>query len=232
MNSICERIVYQSDACIVVNKLPGEAVEGARVGTVDLPRLLARHTGGGQPVAVHRLDVPVSGCCLFARVPETRAFLSAAFAESLIEKRYWAIVEKPPSPIVPERELLHYIQIDLKHNKSVAYTEAGPGRKKALMRYRLVGSGERYLFLEIELLSGRHHQIRAQLACECLRVKGDLKYGAHRSEPNGGIRLHAHLLAFPDPSGNGETIRVSALPPLMDRLWEAFATCIAEARSV
>jgi 23S rRNA pseudouridine1911/1915/1917 synthase len=232
VNSISKRIVYQSDACIVVNKLPGEAVEGARDRTVDLPCLLAQHTGGNQPVAVHRLDVPVSGCCLFARVPETRAFLSAAFAKSLIEKRYWAIVEKPPSSIPPERELLHYIQIDLKHNKSVAYTEASPGRKKALMRYQLVGSGERYLFLEIELLSGRHHQIRAQLARECLRVKGDLKYGARRSEPNGGIRLHAHLLAFPDPSGNGKTIRASALPPLMDRLWEAFVACIAETRSI
>jgi 23S rRNA pseudouridine1911/1915/1917 synthase len=231
VNSISERIVYQSDACVVVNKLPGEAVEGARDGIADLPRQLARYTGG-KPVAVHRLDVPVSGCCLFARAPEIRAFLSAAFAQNQIEKRYWAIVEKPLSPIPSERELLHYIQLDPQHNKSAAYTEAGAGRKKALMRYRLVGSGERYLFLEIELLSGRHHQIRAQLARESLHVKGDLKYGARRSEPHGGIRLHAHLLAFPDPSGNGETIRVSALPPLMDRLWEAFATCMGETRSV
>jgi 23S rRNA pseudouridine1911/1915/1917 synthase len=224
--NISERIVYQSDACVVVNKLPGEAVEGARDGTVDLPHLLVPHTGC-QPVAVHRLDVPVSGCCLFARVPEIRAFLSAAFAESLIEKRYWAIVEKPPSPIPSERELLHYIQTSLKHNKSVAYTAPSSGRKKALMRYRLVGSGERYLFLEIELLSGRHHQIRAQLARDGLHIKGDLKYGARRSEPHGGIRLHAHLLAFPDPSGNGETIRARALPPQMDRLWEAVVACMA-----
>jgi 23S rRNA pseudouridine1911/1915/1917 synthase len=223
--------VYQSEACVVVNKLPGEAVEGAQDGTVDLPRLLAEETGG-QPVAVHRLDVPVSGCCLFARTPKMCASLNAAFAEKLIEKRYWAIVEKPAAAILPERELLHYVQTNIKHNKSSAFNEAGPGRKKALMRYRLVGTGERYLFLEIELMSGRHHQIRAQLACEGLHVKGDLKYGARRSEPNGGIRLHAHLLGFPDPAGNGETIRASALPPLMDRLWEAFADCIAGTISV
>jgi 23S rRNA pseudouridine1911/1915/1917 synthase len=232
VNTINERIIYQSAACIVVNKLSGEAVEGAKESSEDLPRLLASSIDGTERTAhtfsaVHRLDVPVSGCCLFARSAAAFSFLTTAFAEQKTEKRYWAIIEKPaasqraalsPTP----RELAHYIMTDTKRNKSLAYEEDGPGRKNALLRYWTVGEGERYFFLEIALITGRHHQIRAQLARVGLHIKGDLKYGARRSDPAGCIRLHAHSLAFPDPSGSGETIRVSALPPLVDRLWQAF----------
>ncbi|GHU54459.1 hypothetical protein FACS189442_0710 [Spirochaetia bacterium] len=219
----------------------------------DLPRMLLKTLAVGKdfkgkdflPAAVHRLDVPVSGCTLFARTPGALAFLNAKFhgaseaalrgADSgtdeavhakaaAVEKIYWAIVELPLPGKEPGEagEWRHWIKAGTGENKSVAYDEEGPGRKQGLLRYRIVGTGDHYLFLEINLLTGRHHQIRAQLARMGLRIKGDLKYGAKRSERGGGIRLHGYSLAFPDPAAPDELIRVQALPPLRDPLWAAF----------
>jgi 23S rRNA pseudouridine1911/1915/1917 synthase len=224
------RIIYQSDACMVVNKLSGEAAEGAVKGMTDLPRLLTDHFGGTF-TAVHRLDVPVSGCTLFARSPGALSFLNAAFAAGRVQKYYWAIIEMPPPDLAETGELVHWLETDLRRNKSAAFTEEAPGRllqrssprKKAILRYRISGRGTNYLFMEIELVSGRHHQIRAQLAALGLHIKGDLKYGARRSEKAGGIRLHARSLRFPSPSpGTEDYILVKAAPPLRDRLWEDF----------
>jgi 23S rRNA pseudouridine1911/1915/1917 synthase len=182
-------------------------------------------------VAAHRLDVPVSGCVVFARTRAALRFLNAAFGGGdgkVAEKRYWAGVEQPQNdaPLQAAGELTHWIQFDPRRNRSVAFDEPGPGRKKAVLRYRLAGRGRDYLFLEIEPLTGRHHQIRAQLEKVGLHVKGDLKYGARRSEKNGGIRLHARLLSFPDPNGipsaDGKRITVQADPPVRDNLWLAF----------
>jgi 23S rRNA pseudouridine1911/1915/1917 synthase len=222
------RILYQDEHCFVVNKLPGEAAEGAAEGMTDLPRLLAAvYSGSAPPVAVHRLDVPVSGCLLFARNPPALAFLSAAFSgagRQGVEKRYWAITETPSPWREPAESglLVHWIKHDPRTNKSRAFDEPGPGRKKALLQYRLAGRGTRYLFFEIDLISGRCHQIRAQFARLGLPIKGDLKYGARRSEKGGGIRLHARSLCFPSPGGTGEPVRVTAPPPIRDTLWEAF----------
>jgi 23S rRNA pseudouridine1911/1915/1917 synthase len=221
------RILFVNGQCLVVNKLPGEAVEGARPGMISLPALLAKQFGkGGQgfpPRAVHRLDVPVSGCVLFGRTTTALQVLNAAFEKGQIEKRYWAIIENPPpdTALGESGELVHWLKAGSGQNKSIAYNEPGPGRQKAILRYRRIGQGNHYLFMEIDLLTGRHHQIRAQLAALGLHVKGDLKYGSRRSEKAGGIRLHARSLCFPDPAG-GEPVRVIADPPLMDRLWEAF----------
>jgi len=226
-------LLYQNEACLVINKLPGESSEFPA-----LPEAVK-----GKVFPVHRLDTPVSGCLLLAKNQKTAAFLSAAFAgpeavcqkndgQARVEKIYWAIIEKPRGGItIPsEATFVHWISEDGKANKSFAFTVAGPGhisqrsfqRKKAIMRYRLIGQGDNYLFLEIDLVTGRHHQIRAQLAAEGLHTKGDLKYGAKRSEKQGGIRLHAFSLAFPDPLHSDETIKVETLPPVMDSLWEAF----------
>ena len=240
-SGFASRILYCDIDCVVVNKVPGEAVEGAGKGMVDLPRLLAGELSNpdrepawalpaenalAMPTAVHRLDVPVSGCAVFARTSGALAFLSAAFANQAVEKKYWAIVELPESALPAaenkKTELVHWIQFDSKRNKSIACNEPGPGRKKAVLRYRQAGKGENYLFLEVELVTGRHHQIRAQLAQLGLHVKGDLKYGARRSERNGGIRLHARSLSFPNPTENGSRITVLADPPLSDNLWQAF----------
>ena len=219
---VSSRILYKSAACIVVNKLKGEAVEGARGGIESLPEKLKTFLDSGFVEAVHRLDVPVTGCVLFALEKPALVYLNDVFAgrnKMRVQKHYWAIVEKP-SHILPERaRLVHQIETNLRLNKSFAYSEHAPGRKKASLKYRVTGEGKNYLFLEVELLSGRHHQIRAQLAAAGLHIKGDLKYGARRSEKDGGIRLHARALSFPD---NGEIICITAQPPLMDNLWKDF----------
>jgi 23S rRNA pseudouridine1911/1915/1917 synthase len=226
------RIIYTSDQCVAVNKRSGEAVEGAGKGMIDLPSLLQKHFRDtpGTFAAVNRLDVPVSGCALFARDAASLAFLNAAFAKRRTQKHYWAIVEKPERNPKDEGELVHWLERDRRRNKSAAFDEAAPGRERAVLRYRIAGEGTHYLFLEVELITGRTHQIRAQLAALGLHVKGDLKYGAKRSEKTGGIRLHAYSLSFPAPPGSPEAggrILVTAAPPLRDRLWEDFEKCAA-----
>jgi 23S rRNA pseudouridine1911/1915/1917 synthase len=222
-------MIIQNEACMVINKLPGESSE-INQSEMEGEKFLA---------PVHRLDVPVSGCLLLARTPEAAAFLGAAFArrDSRVEKHYWVIVEKPPiesesienNTLPQEGELVHWLGVNSKTNKAFALppdamngASAAKRLKKAILRYRIAGQGDRYLFLEIDLVTGRRHQIRAQLAAMGLHIKGDLKYGARRSEKSGGIRLHARSMAFPNPLNPGETIRVNASPPVMDSLWTAF----------
>ena len=208
------RLVFQNEACMVINKQAGESSESPEVEAPCVP--------------VHRLDMPVTGCLLLAKTPGAAAFLNAAFAAGRVEKRYWAIVEKPAGSVLAESgELVHWLSFTSAKNKSFAHNEAGQGRKKAVLRYRISGEGERYLFLEIDLVTGRHHQIRAQLAALGLCVKGDLKYGARRSEKSGGIRLHAYSLAFPNPLQGGGRLEAKTLPPVMDSLWAAFASSAA-----
>jgi len=222
------RILYQNAACVVINKLKGEAVEGAKQGMTDLPLLLAAMLGEEAELvqAVHRLDVPVTGCALFALDKKSLAFLNASFSmeagSSCVEKIYWAVLEKPNSPLPESGELVHWIETTGNLNKSFAHDKEAAGRKKASLYYKITGEGRNYLFAEIKLLSGRHHQIRAQLAAIGLHVKGDLKYGAKRSEKSGGIRLHARSLSFPNPLNKTETIHITADPPEVDNLWEDF----------
>jgi 23S rRNA pseudouridine1911/1915/1917 synthase len=193
---------------------------------IDLPSVLQQQFGGAFSAA-HRLDVPVSGCTLFARTPGALSFLSAAFAAGRVQKYYWAIVEMPPPnrSLESAGELIHWLETG--HHKSAAYIEEAPGRKQAVLRYEIIGRGTHYLFMKIALITGRRHQIRAQLANLGLHIKGDLKYGSKRSEKTGGIRLHGYSLRFPAPPGPpGNTtedyILAKAPPPLRDRLWEDF----------
>ena len=227
MGSYNDRLLFQNGACMVINKLPGESSE-----------LLPDHSAlsnGGFLVPVHRLDTPVSGCLLLAKTREAAAFLGDAFAgrsgRNVVEKRYWAVVEMPGVEgfAFPEGEFTHWLVENKKLNKSFAVPRDATVKrqdaraKKAVLRCRLIGEGEHYLFYEIDLVTGRHHQIRAQLAALGLHIKGDLKYGGRRSEKGGGIRLHAYSLAFPDPLDKNGMIRVHAMPPVMDRLWAGFA---------
>jgi len=212
-----EQIVFENKACLVLNKRaglssqnPGQQLSG----------------GGSLLLPVHRLDMPVTGCLLLAKTREAAAFLSSAFSGSLVEKRYWAIVESPDRNDLPESaELIHWLRFDRDKNKSFAKENEERGCKKAVLRYCIAGAGKNYLFLEIDLITGRHHQIRAQLAAKDidLHIKGDLKYGARRSEQGGGIRLHAYSLTFPNPLAQNEKIEVKTLPPVMDALWTAFS---------
>jgi 23S rRNA pseudouridine1911/1915/1917 synthase len=260
-NELSGRILYCDANCVVVNKAAGEAVEGAGKGMIDLPKLLAEQMPGlnvppalpegdvlALPTAVHRLDVPVSGCVAFARTGTALRSLNNAFSGNMVEKRYWAIVEQPKDRGVCQwieglssefTEIIHWIQfepqpspargegspLDRRKNKSIAHNEQSRGRKKAVLRCHLAGRGRDYLFLEIDLVTGRHHQIRAQLEKLGLHIKGDLKYGARRSERNGGIRLHARLLSFPRMGESGPDIpRITARaePLVIDNLWQAF----------
>jgi 23S rRNA pseudouridine1911/1915/1917 synthase len=225
------RLLYQSPHCVVVNKLKGEAVEGAENKIVnlqfELKKILPPNTELVE--AVHRLDVPVTGCALFALTRASLSFLNAAFAQEIsssIKKIYWAIVEKPQSYRSGDshspKELVHWIEFNSKKNKSFAHNKEMPGTKRASLDYKIKGEGKNYLFIEINLHSGRHHQIRAQFAAAGLFIKGDLKYGAKRSEKEGGIRLHARSLSFPDPLNKNEKITVTADPPKIDNLWEIF----------
>jgi len=229
-----ERSLFQNQACLVINKFPGESSE---FPGIDIPR-----TDDKFPVPVHRLDTPVSGCLLFAKTREAAAFLGAAFAghDCKVEKKYWAIIEKPSAGLPAEGELVHWVFENKELNKSFAEPwEEGKAPqkakyappKKAVLRYRVAGQGEHYVFLEIDLVTGRHHQIRAQLAAMGLRIKGDLKYGAKRSEKGGGIRLHARSLVFPNPLNTGEMIHVIADPPQPDTLWQAFAEAASAGES-
>jgi 23S rRNA pseudouridine1911/1915/1917 synthase len=238
ISSIENRILFSNDDVIVVNKIAGEAMEGAKRGMSDLPRLLGEQFGTGKedgddefvPTAVHRLDVPVTGCALFARNAKAVTFLNKSFARTVYqgeraEKYYWAVVElsKAFQELPDTGELVHWIQTNAKKNKSTAYDKPNSLRKEAILRYRIKGRGKSYGFLEIDLVTGRHHQIRAQLAALGIHIKGDLKYGAKRSEQDGGIRLHARSLYFPDPSVPGNFIRISADPPRQDKLWTDLA---------
>ncbi|MDR1804214.1 MAG: RNA pseudouridine synthase [Treponema sp.] len=247
-----ERLLFLNDACMVINKLSGESSESICL-PADI--IAARNIPTGKlqsdryptdkyPVPVHRLDMPVTGCLLLARNPGAAAFLGKAFAghEGRVVKRYWAIIEKPPpdTALPSTGELVHWLSENRKANKSYANevcaafpyaANEGPpapkGRlKKAILRYRLTGEGDHYLFMEIDLVTGRRHQIRSQLAALGLHIKGDLKYGARRSEKAGGIRLHACSLAFPNPLNPDETITVKAPPPVMDSLWTAFTNSL------
>jgi len=208
-------------------------MQGAKDDIINLPKELAAFLKTDFAQAVHRIDVPVTGCALFAVTKPALVFLYDAFSkrdENSIEKRYWAITEKPPflqqgltgQLTSKTGELHHWIETKAGRNKSFAFNEDGQGRKKASLRYNILGEGKNYLFIEIELLSGRHHQIRAQLAAVGLHIKGDVKYGAKRSEKDGGIRLHARSLTFPNPIDKDQKISVTADPPLMDNLWVDF----------
>jgi 23S rRNA pseudouridine1911/1915/1917 synthase len=268
--TLTNRILTLADDYLALNKLPGESAETAPPeGITDLPRALQKELADPfPPSAPHRLDVPISGCLLFARNPQVLSFFGDCFRNpGQVEKIYWGITELPPeaggpeaggrkaghrgspallallappenfvSPETPvpsgalippgssesgEVELVHWLAAG-RGNRSLVYDEPGPGRKRSVLRCRLLGRGERYLFLEIRLITGRHHQIRAQLSHIGLPIKGDLKYGARRSEKNGGIRLHCRSLAFPNPAGDGRMIRVAAPPPEPDNLWRAF----------
>jgi len=224
MNNLSLRILFQNDACIVINKLKGEAVEGAKDSIINLPQEL-KNILNYDAEAVNRLDVPVTGCALFALEKSSLAFLNSVFKgenSCSVEKRYWAIIEKPKHDVPESGELAHWIETNSRQNKSFAFDEEGAGRKRASLRYKITGEGTNYLFMEIKLFSGRHHQIRAQLAAAGLHIKGDLKYGAKRSEKGGGIRLHARYLSFPNPLNKKEKINVTAEPPEMDNLWESF----------
>ncbi len=227
-----ERILYEDAFCMLVNKSIGEALNKGGKTAVFLPEFLSTSLNIPQPFVVHRLDVPVSGALLLAKGKEAAHFYSKAFSRGKIKKIYWAIVEKGPAleKLLSQSKsgtLRHWLVFNTRENKAFAYDEEGPDRLRSRLRWRFLGEGERYAFLEIDLITGRHHQIRAQLAAIGLCIKGDLKYGAKRSEPAGGIRLHAASLQFSLLGDSDERKEVKAPILRKDALWEAFLAAIS-----
>ncbi len=218
-------MLYEDNHLIAVNKRVSDIVQGDKTGDPSLDRIMKAYLKEkyGKPGnvflgVIHRLDRPVSGVVLFARTGKALARMNEQFKSRETEKIYWAVVKnRPPQE---EGHLIHYIVRNRQKNKSFAYGRERTGSKKAELHYRVAGTTGRYWFLEVRLLTGRHHQIRAQLAAIGSPVRGDLKYGYPRSDPGGGIHLHARKLRFSHPVG-GKEVCIVADPP-EDELWRAF----------
>ena len=220
-----DRLLFSDECLACVNKRPTELVEWNESGERPLAEELRQHlseSGSDFVGIVHRLDRPTSGAVLFARNKQCLKRLNELLREQQIEKTYWAVVDAAP----PETrgELEHYVLHNRGMNKSYALSEPRDEAKHARLTYRHIAQSDRYHLLEIELHTGRHHQIRAQLHRIGCHIKGDLKYGFPRSNKGGGIHLHARRIRFPHPE-SGEPIDIRAPVP-RDALWEYFAAAV------
>jgi len=218
-------VIYEDNHLIAVNKTSSEIVQGDKTGDEPLSETLKQwlkdkyQKPGNVFVGVtHRLDRPVSGVTLFAKTSKALERMNEMFRQGEVEKTYWAIVANQPPE--PEGELVHYLVRNEKQNKSYAYDKEKPGSKKAVLTYRLIAHSERYYLLEIDLKTGRHHQIRCQLAKIGCPVKGDLKYGFSRSNPDGGICLHARKVRFIHPVSKKEIEIIAPTPE--EKIWSVF----------
>ncbi|MEN8223852.1 MAG: RNA pseudouridine synthase [Bacteroidota bacterium] len=223
-------VLYEDNHIIIVNKRSSDIVQGDKTGDIPLSEIVKQYIkekynkpGEVYLGVVHRLDRPVSGAVIFARTSKALTRLNEMIRDRKIQKTYWAVTaEKPTSH---EGHLIHYLKKNQKKNTSFAYSEAGDGRLKAELTFKYIMSSDRYHLLEVDLLTGRHHQIRVQLAEEGCVIKGDLKYGARRSNKNASIHLHARKVSFIHPVKK-ETIEILAPVP-DDPIWNHFEEALA-----
>lgn len=218
-------VVYEDNHIIIVNKTASEIVQGDKTGDEPLSESVKRYIkekyakpGNVFLGVVHRLDRPVSGLVVFAKTSKALARLNEMFRNSEVKKTYWAVVKQCPPQ--EEGDLVNFLVRNEKQNKSYAYDKEVKDSKKAILHYRLIARSENYYLLEVDLKTGRHHQIRCQLAKMGCPIKGDLKYGFPRSNPDGGISLHARTVRFVHPVSK-ELIEVTAPTP-SDNLWNSF----------
>ena len=218
-------VVYEDNHLIIVNKSSSEIVQGDKTGDKPLAEMVKEyikqkyHKPGNVFLGVvHRLDRPVSGLVVFARTSKALARLNEMFLTKEVHKTYWAIVGNCPP--TEEGELVHWLVRNEKQNKSYAYDKEKPEAKKAVLDYKLIGRSERYFLLEVDLKTGRHHQIRCQLAKMGCPIKGDLKYGSPRSNPDGSICLHARRVRFVHPVSKQEIDVTAPVPE--GNLWHSF----------
>ena len=216
-------VIYEDNHIIVVNKESGEIVQGDKTGDTPLSDcvkdyLKRKYQKPGNVFlgVVHRLDRPVSGLVVFAKTSKALSRLNEMFRKGEVHKTYWAIVKNAPKE--PSGRLTHWIYRNEKQNKSYAYNSEVSGSKKAVLDYRLLASGDNYHILEIRLLTGRHHQIRCQLSAMGSPIRGDLKYGAQRSNPDGSISLLSRHVKFVHPVSK-ELVSLDAPLP-KDNLWQ------------
>jgi len=222
-------IIYEDNHVIVINKSASDIVQGDKTGDETLPDrikayLKAKYDKPGNVFCgvVHRLDRPTSGAVVFARTSKALERLNLQFRDKETNKVYWAITEKRPDE--HEGTLINFLKKNEKQNKSYVHATEVPGSKKAILHYKYLLSSDRYHLLEITLETGRHHQIRCQLAAIGCPIKGDVKYGAKRPNPDGSISLHARLLSFQHPTTK-ETLSFTASVP-QDAVWKFFQTAV------
>lgn len=220
------KVLYEDNHLIIVYKESGEIVQGDKTGDTPLSESVKEyikekyHKPGNVFLGVaHRLDRPVSGLVVFAKTSKALSRLCNMFRDGEVHKTYWAITKNTPS--VEEATLTHWIVRNEKQNKSYAYDHEVKNSKKAILHYRLIGRSDNYSLLEVNLMTGRHHQIRCQLAKMGCPIKGDLKYGAQRSNPDGSISLLSHKVEFVHPVSKENISIVSPLPE--DKLWQCLA---------
>jgi 23S rRNA pseudouridine1911/1915/1917 synthase len=218
-------ILFEDNHTIVINKRPSDIVQGDKTGDETLPDkikayLKAKYNKPGNVFCgvIHRLDRPTSGAVIFARTSKALERINKQFREKETNKTYWAIVDSLPA--LKSGNLLHWLKKNEKQNKSYSVTETTPGAKEAKLSYRILSSSDNYHLLEISLDTGRHHQIRCQLATIGCHIKGDVKYGANRANKDASIHLHARELIYIHPT-NQEEIKIIAPVP-NESLWNYF----------
>lgn len=222
-------VLYEDNHIIIVNKTVSEIVQGDKTGDKPLSEIVKEYLkekynkpGNVFCGVTHRLDRPTSGIVVFSKTSKALPRLNDMFKNKEISKTYWAVVKNAPKQ--PEGTLKHYLVRNEKQNKSYAYDMEKPNSKQAILHYKLIARSDKYSLLEIDLETGRHHQIRCQLAKIGSPIKGDLKYGSERSNPDGGISLHARKISFIHPVSK-ELIEVTAPVP-EDNLWQALEAIV------
>lgn len=218
-------IIYEDNHILIYNKQVGDIVQGDKTGDVPLSEILKafikeRDSKPGNVFlgVSHRIDRPTTGVVIFAKTSKALERINAQFRDGGIHKTYWAIVKS--SPEKEEEMLVHHLVRNEKQNKSYAYDQPKGDSKEARLKYKVVAQSDNYALLEVELLTGRHHQIRAQLSKIGCPIKGDLKYGFARSNPDGGISLHARMVEFVHPVKKEVMMVVAPVPD--DPLWKFF----------
>ena len=218
------QILFEDNHLIIINKRPGDIVQGDKTGDNPLSEIVKEYIkdkynkpGNVYLGVVHRLDRPTSGIVLFAKTSKALPRLNKLFKDKEAEKTYWAVVKSIP----PQQEgtLVHYMKRNPKQNKSYAHLKEVPESKKAILDYRILKKLDNYYLLEVNLHTGRHHQIRSQLSSIGCPIKGDLKYGFDRSNKDASIHLHARRLRFMHPVKNEELTIIAPVPS--DPIWNA-----------
>ena len=219
------QVLYEDNHIIIVYKQSGEIVQGDKTGDKPLSETIKewikeKYAKPGNVFlgVVHRLDRPVSGIVVFAKTSKALSRLNNMFRNGEVRKTYWAMVQTAPN--MPEATLTNWLVRNEKQNKSYVYNNEMPNAKQAILKYKTIGQTEHYTLLEVNLLTGRHHQIRCQLAAMGCPIKGDLKYGERRSNPDGSISLLSHKVEFIHPVSKQKIVVVSPLPT--EKVWDNF----------
>lgn len=222
--------LYEDNHMIIVSKRSGEIVQGDKTGDEPLSETVKQyikekyHKPGNVFLGVvHRLDRPVWGLVVFAKTSKALTRLNKMFRDGQVHKTYWAITKNAPP--AEEGVLTDWLVRNERQNKSYAHPQEVPNAKKAVLKYRVIAHSDHYHLIEVNLLTGRHHQIRCQLANMGCAIKGDLKYGALRSNPDGSISLLARRITFVHPVSKDNIVVEAPLPP-NDKLWEALASAV------